>query len=305
MAIAAGRDHSLAIRSDGTLVGWGYNNSGQTDVPTGMFTAVAAGAGHSLAIRSDATQIPTVSAWGLIAMTVLLLAAGAVVLARRGAMSRTLGGPINPPVVAALALLGSPLGVLAEPAPVPSQTVALNVDSGFVSATQGTGPVVVFSHLVQVQGAPWVRLHFGDVQLGGSPSADNGSFLRITSQTDGDVQVLNSLALADWGNTSGYFNGEAVVIELFAHPETGANRLLLEKVVAGIQSEVDDPLTICGPTDDRVPSTDPRAARIMPGGCSGFLFNQRPNCLLTAGHCAVRVAYPSLLRTGRKNLLRI
>ena len=145
--------------------------------------------------------------------------------------------------------------------------------------------MVVFSHLVQVQATPWLRLYFGDVQLSGSPSAGNGSFLRITSQTDGGVQVLDSLALADWGNTSGYFNGEAVLIELLARAGTGANRVVVEKVVAGIQSELDDPLTSCGPTDDRVPSSDPRSARIMPKGCTGFLFNQRPNCLLTAGHC--------------------
>ena len=117
----------------------------------------------------------------------------------------------------------------------------------------------MFSHLVQVQATPWLRLYFGDVQLSGSPSAGNGSFLRITSQTDGGVQVLDSLALADWGNTSGYFNGEAVLIELLARAGTGANRVVVEKVVAGIQSELDDPLTSCGPTDDRVPSSDPRS----------------------------------------------
>ena len=123
------------------------------------------------------------------------------------------------------------------------------------------------------------------MQLSGSPSAGNGSFLRITSQADGAEQVLNSSALARWGNTSAYFNGEAVLIELFARAGTGANSLLLQEVVAGIQSELEGPLNICGPTDDRVPSTDPRAARILPAGCTGFLFNQRPNCLLTAGHC--------------------
>ncbi len=42
-AVAAGRYHSLAIRSDGTLAGWGDNTWGQIDVPTGTFAAFAGG----------------------------------------------------------------------------------------------------------------------------------------------------------------------------------------------------------------------------------------------------------------------
>ena len=39
VAISAGFAHSLAIRDDGTVVAWGYNNFGQTTVPAGL-TAV-------------------------------------------------------------------------------------------------------------------------------------------------------------------------------------------------------------------------------------------------------------------------
>jgi hypothetical protein len=60
VAVAAGLYHGLAIRTDGTLVGWGYNGYGEIDVPTGTFTAVAAGFYHSLAIRSDGT----LAGWG-------------------------------------------------------------------------------------------------------------------------------------------------------------------------------------------------------------------------------------------------
>jgi hypothetical protein len=59
-AIAAGSLHSLAIRTDGTLVGWGNNAQGQIDVPTGKFIAISAGANHSLGIRSDGTLV----GWG-------------------------------------------------------------------------------------------------------------------------------------------------------------------------------------------------------------------------------------------------
>jgi alpha-tubulin suppressor-like RCC1 family protein len=80
VALAAGGSHSLALRSDGTVVAWGNNAFGQlgdatttqrqTPVPvkdpsspTGWLesvTAIAAGGSHSLARKAD----QTVSAWG-------------------------------------------------------------------------------------------------------------------------------------------------------------------------------------------------------------------------------------------------
>ena len=52
IAIAAGNSHSLALKSDGSIVGWGYNNYGQATPPAGNnFTAIAAGGYHSLALR--------------------------------------------------------------------------------------------------------------------------------------------------------------------------------------------------------------------------------------------------------------
>jgi hypothetical protein len=59
-AVAAGFYHGLAIRSDGTLSGWGRNDYSQIDIPAGTFTAVAGGYYHSLAIRSDGTLV----GWG-------------------------------------------------------------------------------------------------------------------------------------------------------------------------------------------------------------------------------------------------
>ncbi|WP_240359520.1 hypothetical protein [Pyxidicoccus trucidator] len=71
--IAAGADHSLLVRPDGTVWAAGYNASGQLGNGTTIssaspvqvsslsgITAVAAGANHSLALRSDGT----VWAWG-------------------------------------------------------------------------------------------------------------------------------------------------------------------------------------------------------------------------------------------------
>jgi len=66
-AIAGGNAHSLALKSDGTVRAWGYNNNGQ--LGTGRRSQDQAGAGirvdrgrrieagnyHSLAVKSDET----------------------------------------------------------------------------------------------------------------------------------------------------------------------------------------------------------------------------------------------------------
>ncbi len=60
-AIASGRAHSLALKSDGSIVAWGRNVEGEATPPAGNnFIAVAAGAVHSLALKSDGSIV----AWG-------------------------------------------------------------------------------------------------------------------------------------------------------------------------------------------------------------------------------------------------
>ncbi len=59
VAIAAGNAHFLALRRDGTVVGWGYNFNGQTNTPPGLTNviAIAAGLYHSFALREDGTVV--------------------------------------------------------------------------------------------------------------------------------------------------------------------------------------------------------------------------------------------------------
>lgn len=61
-AIAAGYSHALALRNDGTVVGWGYNNYGPATPPIGLSNviAIAAGQNHSLALKSDGSVVT----WG-------------------------------------------------------------------------------------------------------------------------------------------------------------------------------------------------------------------------------------------------
>jgi alpha-tubulin suppressor-like RCC1 family protein len=62
VALAQGAAHSLALRLDGSVVGWGDNSYGQASVPSGLsnVTAIAAGYFHSLALKSDGIVV----AWG-------------------------------------------------------------------------------------------------------------------------------------------------------------------------------------------------------------------------------------------------
>jgi hypothetical protein len=61
-AIAAGGGHIVAVREDGTVIGWGNNSYGQSNIPEGLtgVIAVAAGDRHCVALKEDGTLV----AWG-------------------------------------------------------------------------------------------------------------------------------------------------------------------------------------------------------------------------------------------------
>jgi hypothetical protein len=61
-AISAGDQHSLALLSDGTVIGWGNNSDGQSDIPAfaATPTAIVQGGLHCLALLSNGTVV----GWG-------------------------------------------------------------------------------------------------------------------------------------------------------------------------------------------------------------------------------------------------
>ncbi len=61
--VAAGEEHGLALRADGIVAAWGKNNYEQCNVPAGLsnVVAVAVGGNHNLALRGDGTVV----AWGI------------------------------------------------------------------------------------------------------------------------------------------------------------------------------------------------------------------------------------------------
>jgi alpha-tubulin suppressor-like RCC1 family protein len=61
-AVAAGRFHSLALTTEGRVIGWGDNSAGQVAVPASLsnVVAIAAGEYHSLALTTGGHVV----AWG-------------------------------------------------------------------------------------------------------------------------------------------------------------------------------------------------------------------------------------------------
>jgi hypothetical protein len=156
-----------------------------------------------------------------------------------------------------------------------------SIDSGIL-ANSDRNAVTVYRTTVKVDNAAWLRLYFDKVDV---PA---GGEIRITSALDGEVQQLNAAELVMWDNSSAYFNGGTVYLELIAAPGTLDNRVVLHKVAAQLVNFQDGPCAdddcgICG-TDDRVLSSELWTGRLMPVGCTGTIYNPS-SCVVSAGHC--------------------
>ena len=172
------------------------------------------------------------------------------------------------------------LTLLAAPAvaqTAPAQHVVLDHphDTGWVLNT-GSKADIIDSFTVEAKGHDWLRLDFAALEL------PRGTEVWITSWKDGDVQVLDAQGARDWQNTSCYLNGDTLQVELWAAAGAPPARIQLERVEAGLPQPQN---SICGPNDDRAPSSDSRVARIMPIGCTGWLISDCGGCYVTAGHC--------------------
>ncbi len=190
-------------------------------------------------------------------------------------------------LMAAAALSAAPATALPQ-AEAPTFTqVPYVVDTGWVSAPAVKGSTdleLAHSFLVQQPGADWLRIYFEDVVLSGDPLAGTGAELRFLALVDGGFQAMNAIELERWDRSSAYFNGDTVVVEIWARPGTDASRVQVKSIDMGIAPSSTE-RSICGPNDDRLPSTDPRSGRLLPIGCTGWLIQDCAGCALTAGHC--------------------
>ena len=145
--------------------------------------------------------------------------------------------------------------------------VSYKVDTGQLTNADRAYDVI-FETTVTVKDAAWLRLHFNSAQL------PKGSFIRMTSALDNEVQELDAAGLTMWNYGSAYFNGDTVYLELIAAPQTSHNRFVLEEVSTQLIDPehrgpcADDDCGMCG-SDDRVLSYEDWSGRILPVGWHG------------------------------------
>ncbi|MEO1278038.1 MAG: GC-type dockerin domain-anchored protein [Planctomycetota bacterium] len=168
--------------------------------------------------------------------------------------------------------------------PLQQYDVPSFIDSGPLGlpGPAGGAEEVIFSATVSAPGAGWSRVRF-DAE---ATSLPNSMRIRVTSLHDNHDQNLNSMTLEQWKHSSAYFNGNELLVEVLARPGDAVGRVVIDRVTAGSGfSEGGGFDSICGPTDDRQLSSDPRNARLLPVGCTAWIIDDCAKCFITAGHC--------------------
>ena len=167
----------------------------------------------------------------------------------------------------------------AQTAPIQYYIQSYQLESGTFdgSGNLGSNPVNVYTEVIELHNIPWLQLHFSEVNLG------RESYIILTSLYDGRWQKLNSVSLKQWQAYSAFFNGSAVEIRLFVAPIDRGVFIKLDEITVG-EWELGDPgFSICGPTDDRMPSNQPATSRLLNIGCTAWII---PNGkFVSAGHC--------------------
>lgn len=132
---------------------------------------------------------------------------------------------------------------------------------------------------IHMPGAAWVQLDFTGTTLG----AD--SYLEVVSVKDGSSQRLSAKTLAEWDESSAFFNGDAVTVNIYIDEADQGAEVQVASVKVGEFVKNHDSRSICG-VDNRVASSESRVGRIDPLGCTGWVASN--GTLLTAGHCLSR-----------------
>lgn len=206
--------------------------------------------------------------------------------------------PTTPFAVLACAALTSSF---AAAEPIDPVFVPVGVSSGPIAADDPTAPaaddlgrVSIYEHTVSVPGAGWMRVDFASVDLGEAPAGAPPTIIRLTSLRDGAVQRLGSLHIEQWRHMSAFFNGDAVRVEVLSDPGAGVSAITIDRVLVQPGAfrplaATGEPDSICGPTDDRELSSDPRVARGWSASgsanCTAWIIGDCMKCVLAAGHC--------------------
>ncbi len=135
--------------------------------------------------------------------------------------------------------------------------------------------------IVHIPDVTWLRVHFGDFDLG------HASHLTLTA-LDGQEQRFDADSLSQWYDWSAIFNGDELEVTLHVAPGDTGVYVRIDTIRTSPQPLYQDPgmgsvASICNDFDDRISSNDPRVARMR--GCTGWLVSN--GAVLSAGHCPV------------------
>ena len=147
---------------------------------------------------------------------------------------------------------------------------------------------VLFQGTVHIDNAAWIRLYFTDTVISPGIEALDSGYVRITSALDGEVQELNASDMRMWNDTSAYFNGDTLYVELIGAAGSTGNRVGIAYVAVEYPVEHAASATgTCGICDDdvREPSYEDWTARTLPIGCTASVYNE-DSCMVSAGHCS-------------------
>ncbi|MBI4879568.1 MAG: PKD domain-containing protein [Planctomycetes bacterium] len=185
---------------------------------------------------------------------------------------------ISSAALVVLAWAAPPL--LAQPAPPPPYAMPVSCTLRCDTLTNLV-PYARFvnAQWIHVRGAPSLRVFFKEVDVG------QGSGLLVSSLQDGSQHFITEAEVVKWGSSSAFMNGDTLLLELYLAPGARGS-YEVDHLLVGLPHVAEK--SICGPTDDRIPSSDNRSLRMLnssgTAACSGWLASA-DDCAFSAGHC--------------------
>nr|MBC8400153.1 trypsin-like serine protease [Candidatus Neomarinimicrobiota bacterium] len=182
--------------------------------------------------------------------------------------------------VITVGIVGSQL-IWSQSSPLQYHYNALNVTTSTYNSVPSRTEnfSMVYSTDIGEQDAPYLRLFFGESELGDS------SYVKVRNLSDNTEQVFDSVKLSASRNSTLYFNTASLRFELYHNKFDDGVYATLDTLLVGELNE--ETLLggggICDEVDDRTRYNDPRIGRITGIGCSAWIVEN--DILITAGHC--------------------
>lgn len=153
----------------------------------------------------------------------------------------------------------------------------VKMDKEIISNNYNRTKTQKITEVIKQENATWLRVFFKNINLG------THSTIKITSNLDGESQILNAETIKQWSNSSAYFNGDEITVTLYAAPQDSLVGFKIKEIGVGEKDLQNTNRSQCGSADNRTRSSDKAIGRIVPIGCTGWIISN--GRIVTAGHC--------------------